>query len=161
MQRKGNGREAKLCFSGHALMDNRSGLLVDMRIAEANGRAEREVALQMVDDSLPGSRRLTVGADRGYDTRDFVAGCRERHITPHVAQYEHERRRSAIDGRTTQHEGYLLSQRCRMRIEQIFGWLKTVAGLRRTRHRGKRRTQLAAHIAGAAYNLLRMAKLMA
>lgn len=161
LARKGNGREAKLCFSGHALMDNRSGLVVDLRVAEANGRAEREVALQMVDDSLPGSRRLTLGADRGYDTRNFVAGCRERHITPHVAQYEHERRRSAIDGRTTQHEGYLLSQRCRMRIEQIFGWLKTVAGLRRTRHRGKRRTQLAAHMAGAAYNLLRMAKLMA
>lgn len=160
LARKGNGREARLCFSGHALMDNRSGLLVDFRVAEANGRAERDVALEMVDATVAGSHRVTVGADKAYDTRDFVARCRERNVTAHVTQNEHSRRRSAIDGRTTRHVGYAVSQRIRMRAEQIFGWVKTIGGLRRTRYRGIRRTQLAAYMTGAAYNLLRTAKLM-
>ena len=155
--RKGRGREAKLCFLGHALMENRNGLLVDLRISEANGRAEREAALEML--STHSNARSTVGADRGYDTRDFVARCRAQRVTPHVARNEHEHRRSAIDQRTARHPGYRISQVCRMRVEQVFGWLKSVGGLRRTRFRGKHRTQLAAYMAGAAYNLLRVAKL--
>ena len=100
-----------------------------------------------------------MGADRGYDTRDFVARCRGTGVTPHVARFENERRSSAIDGRTTRHSGYSISQRIRMRIEAIFGWIKTIGGLRKTRYRGRRRTQLAAYMVGAAYNLLRIAKL--
>ncbi len=157
LMRKGRGREAKLCFEGHALMENRHGLLVDFRVSEANGRAERETALEMLEQHV--SRRATVGADRGYDTRGFVAACRELDVTPHVAQYEHARRRSAIDSRTTRHSGYAASLRIRMRIEQVFGWLKRVGGLRRTRFRGRRKTQFAAHLAATAYNLLRIARL--
>jgi len=157
MARKGHGREAKLCFGGHALMDNRNGLLVDLRISQADGYAERDVALEMLEEL--GEGRVTVGADRAYDTKDFVARCREADVTPHVAQNENPRRRSAIDGRTTRHEGYRISQRIRMRIEQIFGWLKTVAGLRRTRFRGRRKTQHAAYMVGAAYNLLRLGRM--
>jgi IS5 family transposase len=158
--RKGLGKEAKLSYSAHALMENRSGLLVNFQVGEANGRAEREIALQMLDESVPGDRAITLGADKGYDTQDFVGGCRERDVVPHVAQNQHARRRSAIDGRTTRHAGYAISQRIRKRIGEIFGWAKTVAGFRRTRFRGKARTQLAAYFVGAAYNLLRMAKLL-
>lgn len=161
LMRKGNGREAKLSFSGHASMDNRNGLVVDLRIAEANGFAEREVALQMMEEAQSGDGRVTLGADKAYDSRDFVAACRARGITPHVAQNQHARRRSAIDRRTTRHPGYRASQRVRMRIEQIFGWMKSIGGLRRTRFRGKRRTQLAATIVAAAYNLLRLSRLLA
>jgi transposase len=157
LMRKGRGREAKLCFAGHALMDNRNGLLVDLRVSEANGYCEREAALEMLTDHANG--RVTVGADRGYDTADFVAGCRRRGVTPHVAMNE-SRRRSAIDARTTHHVGYGISQAIRMRIEQVFGWVKSIGGLRRTRFRGKRRTQLAAYMVGAAYNLLRLNKLL-
>lgn len=159
LMRKGRGKEAKLSFSGHALMENRHGLLLDMQITEANGTAERETAVAMIDRLGP-QRRVTLGADRGYDTRAFVANCRERDVTPHVAQYQHSHRRSAIDRRTTTHPGYAASQRVRKPIEAIFGWMKTVGGLRRTRFLGIRRTQLAAHIIGAAYNLLRIAKLI-
>lgn len=157
LMRKGNGREAKLCFMGHALMENRNGLLIDLRVSQANGRAERETALEMLAEHAHG--RATVGADRGYDTKDFVARAREQNVTPHVAKNENARRRSAIDGRTTRHEGYRISQTIRMRIEQVFGWIKSVGGLRRTRYRGSRRTQLAAYMVGAAYNLLRMSRL--
>lgn len=157
LMRKGRGREARLCYEGHALMENRHGLLVDLRVSEANGVAEREVALEMLSEHLDG--RATLGADRGYDTKDFVANCRELGVTPHVAQYVHARRRSAIDERTTRHPGYGLSQRIRMRVEQVFGWLKSIGGLRRTRFRGRRKTQYAAYLAGAAYNLLRVARL--
>ena len=157
LMRKGNGREAKLCFMGHALMENRHGLLVDLQVSEANGFAERETALSMLGEHA--AARATVAADRGYDTKDFVQRCREKQVVPHVAQHQNERRNSAIDGRTTRHIGYELSQRIRMRIESIFGWIKTVGGLRRTRYRGRRRTQLAAYFVGAAYNLLRVAKL--
>ena len=159
LMRKGRGKEAKLSFSGHALMENRHGLLLDMQITEANGTAEREAAVAMIDRHRP-QRRVTLGADRGYDTHAFVANCRERNVTPHVAQYQHPHRRSAIDRRTTTHPGYAASQRVRKRIEAIFGWMKTIGGLRRTRFLGIRRTQLAPHIVGAAYNLLRIAKLI-
>ncbi len=160
LMRKGMGKEAKLSYSAHALMENRHGLLADFRVEEANGRAEREVALQMLDESLPGDRAITLGADKGYDTQDFVEACRERNVVPHVAQNQHARRRSAIDGRTTRHIGYAISQRIRKRIEEIFGWAKTVAGFRRTRFRGRVRTQLAAYFVGAAYNLMRIATLL-
>lgn len=155
--RKGYGKEAKLYFSAHALMENRNGLLVDLRIAQANGRAEREVALEMLRTA--GRTRRTVGADKAYDTSDFVDGCRKRGVTPHVAQHNNNRR-SRIDTRTTRHDGYSVSQRVRKRVEEIFGWAKTVGGFRRTRFKGQRRTQAAAYIVGAAYNLMRMMKLL-
>ncbi|HEX6271491.1 MAG TPA: IS5 family transposase [Polyangiaceae bacterium] len=157
LMRKGNGREAKLCYAAHALMENRNGLLVDLAVSEANGTCERETAAALLEEHAPAG--ATVGADRAYDTRGFVARCRDANVTPHVAQFENERRSSAIDGRTTRHPGYGVSQRIRMRIEQIFGWLKTIGGLRRTRFKGRSRTQLAAYMIGAAYNLLRIAKL--
>lgn len=157
LARKGKGQEAKLCFAGHALMDNRNGLLVDLQVSEANGSAERETALSMLQEHAP--EGATIGADRGFDTRDFVRRCREAGVTPHVAQFENARRSSAIDGRTTRHAGYSVSQRIRKRIEQVFGWMKTIGGMRRTRYKGRQRTQLAAHFIGAAYNLLRIAKL--
>ena len=141
-------------------MENRHGLLLDMQVREANGIAERETALEMIGQARPKSRRVTLAADRGYDTQQFVADCRELNVTPHVAQYQQHRRRSAIDKRTTHHRGYTLSQTIRRRIEAIFGWMKTTGGLRRTRFRGTRRTQLAAYMVGAAYNLLRIAKLI-
>ena len=154
LMRKGNGKEAKLSYAGHALMENRNGLLVDLRISEANGRAERELATAMMRDHLsPGA---TLGADAGYNTRDFVAQCRTRGVSPHVAG---KMRSSAIDGRTTRHASYAASQTVRKRIEQIFGWLKTVAGLRKTRFKGRERTEAYAVMAGAAYNLLRIGKL--
>ena len=160
LARKSNGTTARLSFSAHALMENRNGLLVDLRVAEANGRAERETALVMLDEELPSEKTITLGADKGYDTRDFVAGCRARGVTPHVARNEYFRRRSAIDDRTTRHPGYAISQRLRKRVEEIFGWCKTVGNFRRTRYRGRRRTQFAAYFVGAAYNLLRIGRLL-
>ncbi len=157
LYRKGNGKEAKLYFSAHALMENRNGLVVDLRVAEANGYAEREVALEML--AARGGSHRTVGGDKGYDTGDFVAGCRELGITPHVAQ-NNTNRRSRIDDRTTRHVGYAISQRIRKRVEEIFGWAKTIGGFRRTRFKGQRRTQHAAYLVGAAYNLMRMVKLL-
>jgi len=158
LTRKGNGREAKLCFAGHALMENRNGLLVDFLVNQPTGTAERDAALEMVEH-LGGTRRITLGADRGYDAREFVDACRELGVTPHVAQHT-VRRSSAIDGRTTNARGYSASQRIRKRIESIFGWMKTTASFRRTRYRGLARTQLAAHFVASAYNLLRMARLL-
>jgi transposase len=160
LAKKSNGTTARLSFSAHALMENRNGLLVDLRVAEANGRAERDVALEMLDEELPGDKPITLGADKGYDTREFVQSCRGRNVTAHVAQNAHARRRSAIDARTTRHSSYTVSQRLRKRVEEIFGWAKTVGNFRRTRYRGRARTQLAAYFVGAAYNLLRMAKLL-
>jgi transposase len=159
LARKGNGKEAKLCFHGHGLTENRNGLLVDVRITEANGRAEREAALEMIGDSIPGTGRVTVGADKGYDTRDFVRQARDMSATPHVAQNDNAHHRSAIDGRTTKTAGYSVSQRLRKRIEETWGWMKTVGNFRKTRWKGKERTQLAAYMVGAAYNLLRLARL--
>jgi len=158
LMRKGKGREAKLSFGGHALVENRHGLLVDLRVSEATGRSERQTAIEMLEQRKRRCR-ITVGADRGYDSADFVAYCREANITPHLTQNKHCR--SAIDGRTVRHGGYAISQRVRKRIEQVFGWIKTVGGLRRSRYRGPQRTQLAVHLVGAAYNLLRIAKLVA
>jgi len=160
LARKSNGTTARLSFSLHSLMDNRNGLLVDFRVDEANGTAEREVALKMLDESLPGTKRVTLGGDKGYDTRGFVSACRERNVTPHVAKNESARRRSALDGRTSSGHGYAISQRIRKRVEEIFGWAKTVGNFRRTRYRGIARTQFAAHLVGAAYNLLRMTRLL-
>ena len=132
--RKGAGKEAKLCHMGHLMMENRNGLIVDARLTEANGTAERTTALDMIEDNArPGS---TVGGDKNYDTADFVAGCRERGCTPHVSQ-NNTNRRSAIDARTTRHPGYRISTIKRKRIEEPFGWMKTVGGLRKTRHRGR------------------------
>ena len=161
LARKSKNTAAILAYSQHALMENRNGLLVDLRIATANGTAERDVALKMLDEELPGMARLTVGGDKGYDTADFIAQCRERNVTPHVAQNITARRDSAIDTRTTRHSGYWVSQRIRKRVEEIFGWEKTVGNFRKTRYRSERRTQLASYLLGAAYNLIRMRSLLA
>ena len=155
LARKGPNREAKLCFMGHVLMDNRQGLVVDVHLTPATGTAEREAALAMLAE-VPGHRRITVGADKGYDTADFVAECRALGVTPHVAQ----KQRSAIDRRTTHHQGYGVSQRLRKRVEEIFGWIKTVAGGRKLRYKGVERNRLWAEITVTAYNLVRMAKLL-
>lgn len=155
--RKGKGREARLSYAMHGLMENRSGLLIGLQVTQATGRAEREAALELLDEELPGSRPITLGADRGYDTRGFVEGCRERNVTPHVAQ-NNIRRRSAIDRRTTRVPGYRQSSIVRRRIEGCFGWLKTVGNLRKTRYRGARKTNLWVQMTGAAYNLLRIAR---
>jgi transposase len=154
LARKGAGKEAKLCFAGHVLMENRTGLLVDVTVTRATGTAERDTAFDMIE-KVPGSRRITVGADKGYDTRDFVTACREMNVTPHVAR----RKWSILDERTTRHEGYRLSQRIRKRIEEIFGWVKMVGGGRKLRYKGVERNQLWAELTAAAYNLVRMAKL--
>jgi len=135
LARKGPGKEAKLSYSGHLLVENRNGLIVEAMAWEANGTAEREAALVMLEQ-IPGDERVTVGGDKGYDTRDFVKECRHMKVTPHVAQNDHRPGGSAIDERTTRHEGYRISQRKRKRIEECFGWLKTVALLRKVRHRG-------------------------
>ena len=157
LMRKGPGKEAKLVFMAHTLMDNRHGLVSDFRLTEANGFAERDAALDMLT-MVPGSRQLSVAADRGYDTKDFVAECRELNITPHVAQ---KQRWSAIDGRTTRHEAYRSSQKVRKRVESIFGWMKTVGGFRRSRYVGLERTGLCGELVATAYNLVRMSRLIA
>ena len=128
-------------------------------VEPATGYGERLGALAMLDEHVSDFDGVTLGADAGYDTADFVAACRERGITPHVAQTRDKRRRSAVDGRTVRHTGYEISQRIRKRVEEIFGWTKTVASFRKTRFRGQARTQLAAHLVAAAYNLLRISKL--
>jgi len=160
LMRKAKGKEAKLCFSAHSLMENRNGLLMALRVDEANGTAERDNALELLDDVRMSDKRVTLGADKGYDTRDFVARCRERNVTPHVSQ-NNNGRRSAIDRRTTRSDGYTISQRLRKRVEEIFGWMKTVGGFRKTRYRGIAKTQFAGHLVGAAYNLVRMSRLLA
>jgi len=159
LARKGFAQEAKLYFSGHALMENRNGLLVDVKIAQATGYAERSTALDLLE-GVAKSRRITVAADKGYDTRPFVAELRKLQVTPHIARHTNKRR-SAVDGRTTRHPGYAISQVVRKRVEEIFGWFKTVGGLRRTRFHGVERTQLAAYLVGAAYNLVRLRRLAA
>jgi len=159
LYRKGKGKEAKLCFMGHALMENRHGLVVDGRVSEANGTAERKVAETMLA-AVPGRHPITVGGDKGFDTQDFVAAMRKLKVTPHVAQNV-SGRRSAIDGRTTRHPGYAVSQKLRKRIEEAFGWIKEVALQRRARHRGKERVGWQFTLAVAAYNLIRLPKLLA
>jgi transposase len=156
--RKGAGKEAKLCHMGHLMTENRNGLIVDARLTEANGTAERATALDMIEDnSKPGS---TVGGDKNYDTADFVAGCRQRGCTPHVSQ-NNANRRSAIDARTTRHPGYRISTIKRKRIEEPFGWMKTVGGLRKTRHRGRGLVEWFFILTAVAYNLIRIPKLLA
>jgi transposase len=156
--RKGAGKEAKLCHMGHLMTENRNGLIVDARLTEANGTAERATALDMIDDNAKlGS---TVGGDKNYDTADFVAGCRERGCTPHVSQND-TNRRSAIDGRTTRHAGYRISTIKRKRIEEPFGWMKTVGGLRKTRHRGRGLVEWFFVLTATAYNLVRIPKILA
>ena len=155
LARKGDGQETRLCFTGHVLMENRNGLVVDLDLTEASGPAEREAALALLRRRR-GRRRITVGADKAYDTTDFVAGCRALNVTPQVAQHT-TRRRSRIDRRTTRHPGYAVAQRIRKRVEEIFGWVKTVGGGRKLRYLGVARNRAWATIAGAAYNLVRMA----
>jgi len=157
--RKGNGKEAKLCFMGHVLMENRHGLIITPRLTAATGTAERDTAADMVGD-LPGRHRLTVGGDKAYDTRDFVHSLRALKAVAHVAQ-NRTRRASAIDGRTTRHPGYAVSQRLRKRVEEIFGWIKTVGNFRKTRHRGIERVGWMFTLAAAAYNLVRIRNLKA
>lgn len=161
LTRKGPGKEARLCYVGHALMENRNGLLVDFQVSRATGRAEREQAPKLVDRARErGFRPGTLGADKGYDTQQCVAELQERKVTPHVAQYPTtKRRRSAIDERVTGDPGYALSQRVRKRVEEIFGWMKTVGGFRKTRYRGLELTELAGYLVAAAYNLVRMSRL--
>lgn len=160
LARKGPGKEAKLCYGAHALMENRNGLLIDLKVTQATGTAEREAAEQMLKrQRRKGLRIKSLGADKNYDTRGFVGWLRGRKIAPHVAANTKRKGGSAIDGRTTRHDSYSVSQRIRKKIEEIFGWMKTVGGFRKTRYRGVDRTQLAAWWVGAAYNLVRMAKL--
>jgi len=154
LAKKGRGKEAKLCFMGHVLMENRNGLVIDVAMTQATGTAEREAALDMLGQ-VPGTRRITVGADKNYDTRDFITSCRQMTITPHVAHRE----TSIVDGRTTRHAGYQVSQRIRKRIEEVFGWVKTIGGGRKLRYKGTRRNQLWWELTAAAYDLLRMAKI--
>jgi transposase len=159
LYKKSQGAEAKLGYLGHVLTENRHGLVVDARLTQATGTAERSAALEMLGSKTP-SRQITLGGDRGYDTRGFVADLRERGVTPHVAQNE-SNRASAIDGRTTRHEGYGVSQRKRKRVEEVFGWMKTVALQRQTRFRGTDRVSWMFTFAAAAYNLIRMRNLQA
>jgi len=154
------GKESKLSYIGHVLMENRNGLVVDTRLTKATGRAEYEAAIEMVDD-IPGSHRVTVGGDKGYDTKEVVREFRASNATPHVAQNITARRSSAIDERTTRHEGYAVSQKKRKRVEEIFGWLKTVGLMRKARHKGERRVGWMFRFASAAYNLVRMRNLEA
>lgn len=158
--KKGSGKESKLSFMGHVTMDNRHGLVVATRYTTATGTAEREAAhtmLQSLRKNSP-SRRITLGADKGYDARDFVEQLRTLNVTPHVAQ-NNTNRRSAIDDRTTRHKGYSISQRKRKRVEEIFGWMKTVAPLRKIRYKGLARGGWIFTFTSAAYNLLRIRNL--
>jgi transposase len=159
LMRKGRGKETKLCYAGHVLMENRNGLIVDLELTQATGTAEREAALRMLDRlKRKRQRRITLGADKGYDTREFVSELRQRRVTPHVAQNQ-SGRRSAIDGRTTSWGGYKVSQRLRKRVEEIFGWTKTVGGGRKLRYVGLTANQLWAGLTGAAYNLVRIVRI--
>lgn len=160
MARKGEGKESKLSYSGNLLVENRNGLIVNAEVFLANGTAERDAALVMLEQ-IPGGKPVTVGGDKGFDTRDFVAECRHLGVTPHVAQNLKRNGGSAIDGRTTRHHGYRVSQRRRKRIEECFGWLKTIALLRKLRHRGVCKVDWIFAFACAAYNLVRMRNLSA
>ncbi len=154
LAKKGKGKEAKLSYTGHVLMENRNGLAVDVKVTQATGTCEREAAAEMIAD-VPGDERITVGADKAYDTKDFVKQCRANNAVPHVAQ----KKNSAIDARTTRHEGYAVSVRKRKRIEEIFGWLKTVGCLRKMRHRGLSRVRWVFTFGIVAFNLVRMRNL--
>jgi len=160
LARKGRGQAAKLCYAGHSLTENRNDLIVGCELTEANGTCEREAALRLLarQRRRSGRRRLTIGADRGYDVKDFVAGARELGATPHIAR---KKRASAIDGRTTRHVGYAVSQRRRKTVEEPFGWMKTVGSLAKLLHRGKAKASALFIFNAAAYNLVRMRSLLA
>ena len=155
MCRKSDSQPARLSFIGHALMENRNGLAVDARATQATGTAEREAALSMVK-ALPGRRRVTLGADKGYDAAGFVSDLRGVHVAPHVAQ---KVKGSAIDRRVARHAGYAISLRIRKRVEQIFGWMKTIAGLRKVKYAGEEKIDCLFAFAAAVYNLVRMRNL--
>lgn len=159
MARKGNSVPAKLCYAGHLLMENRNALIVDMDLTEATGYAERETALAMLRRLPKIVRRRTVAADKAYDTKDFAAQCRAMGVTPHVAQNITDHRGSAIDGRTTRHAGHDVSQRIRKRIEEPFGWIKVVGGGRKLRYIGQKRNRAWFLMAGAVYDIIRLAAL--
>jgi DDE family transposase len=158
LYKKAEGQAAKLCHMGHVLIENRSCLVVDARTTLASGTAEREAAVAMIE-AIPGQHRITVGCDKAYDTQDFVADMRGLGATPHVTQND-TGRRSAIDGRTTRHVGYQVSLLVRKRIEEAFGWMKTIGGQRKTRYRGTPRVGWMFTLAAAAYNLIRLPKLL-
>ena len=160
LARKSQGKESRLSYSGNLLVENRNGLIVDAEVFQANGTAERDAALVMLEQ-VPGTKAVTVGGDKGFDTRDFVKECRHMGVTPHVAQNHARPGGSAIDGHTTRHPGYAISQRKRKRIEECFGWLKTIALLRKVRHRGVCKVHWIFTFACAAYNLVRMRNLTA
>jgi len=159
LARKSGGHEAKLAYCGNVLIENRNGLVVDTELVVCSGTAERDAAVQMAE-RIEGDHRVTVGADKGYDTHGCVQDLRERNVTPHVSQNTNRPGGSAIDGRTTRHAGYPVSQRKRKRIEEVFGWLKTVAMLRKTRHRGVFKVGWVFTFAAATYNLVRMKNLL-
>ena len=166
LYRKGDGQPARLCYMGHALMENRNGLVVGGRVTSATGTAEREAALALVDRARTSSRRITLGADKAYDVAQFVTALRDRTVSPHIAIDGHVRvtgrpRKTLIDRRATRHPGYELSQRCRKRIEEVFGWVKGAAGLAKVKLRGRLRVDTAFTLALAAYNLIRLPRLLA
>ena len=156
LAKKGAGKEAKLSFAGHVLMENRNGIAVNGCVTLADGRAEVEAAVAMVEE-IPGEHRVTLGGDKNYDTKEFVQEMRDHQVTPHLAL----KATTIIDARTTRHPGYAISQQKRKRVEEIFGWLKTVGGLRKTRHRGVERVGWMFTFALAAYNLVRLRNLAA
>jgi transposase len=161
LARKGAAQAAKLCYSAHVLMENRHGLCVDLSVATATGEAEWDEGLRMVRRQQAAGRRVrTLGADKAYDVQRFVGPLRAAGVTPHVAQQITWQRGSWVDGRATRHAGYAVSQRLRKRVEEIFGWWKTVGGLRKTRYRGTARVTLHAYLVATAHNLLRLAKLL-
>ncbi len=159
LARKSGGHEAKLAYCGSVMIENRNGLVVDTELLQCNGTAERDAAMMMAERA-EGMAPITVGADKAYDTKDFVSEMRGMNVTPHVSQNIKRSGGSAIDGRTTRHEGYQVSQRKRKRIEEVFGWMKTVGILRKTRHRGLETVRWVFTFTAAAYNLVRMRNLM-
>ena len=159
LARKSGGHEAKLAYCGNVLIENRNGLVVDTELLQCNGTAERDAAMLMAEQ-IEGADRVTLAGDKGYDTKDFVKEMRHLNVTPHVAQNERRPGGSAIDSRTTRHAGYKISQQRRKRIEEVFGWLKTVGALRKTRHRGVFKVGWVFTFAAAAYNLVRMRNLL-
>ena len=166
LYRKGNGQESRLCYMGHVLMENRNGLAVAVDVTRATGTAEREAALALVDDHRSGEGRITLGGDKAYDVEAFVHALRERKVTPHIAIDGHvsktgKKRKTAIDARTLRHVGYDISQRCRKRIEEVFGWTKTTGGIAQIKVRGLAKVQAIFSFAVLAYNLIRIPKLLA
>lgn len=159
LYKKSRGSEAQLAYLGHVMTENRNGLVVNVCLTLATGTAEREAALAMARQLPGGSKRVTLGADKGYDAAEFIERLREMNVTPHVAQNT-SRRRSNVDGRTTRHEGYAISQRKRKRVEEVFGWLKTVGLMRQVRHRGRATVEWIWTLAVAAYNLVRISRLL-